>query len=193
MSDRFRGIDNAAGFVLLCVAGGIGLFSWAHDTPAKPSVPAAVSNTAYTDSAPVEAAGNAAADAMEGAEDGADSAVPSPEVTRLEADKLRSTTAPQADDTVFVGGEAGDLRCQVAGSKPFSVKWQTNDSDGIVTVDAGHTRGVVTGEWAPAPNKIIYGIDVALAPPGVPQPFSIADDGTLTVDNGPSGTCTPTN
>lgn len=60
MSGRFKRVDNVAGFVLLCVAGGIGLFSFVHDTPSKPSVAVVTSNTTYTNTASVEAAVNAA-------------------------------------------------------------------------------------------------------------------------------------
>ena len=117
--------------------------------------------------------------------------VPVSEDEKLEVDKRRSNEATQADDTVFLGGESGTLRCQIPDQKPFDVKWEVNDDRGVVTVDGGRTRGSVTGEWSPGPNKIVYGVDVIIAPEGIPQPFSISDAGKLSVDNGTTGTCTP--
>lgn len=181
MSRRLKRLDNAAGFILLCVAGGIGLFSWVNGETVEVGTKNTVVQSNYTDAASVEASANAAADKLEAEADAID---------RANA-KEPSKPAVQHSDTVFIGGSKGTLSCAFDGFAAFQVDWQTNDQDGLVAVNGHPTKGTVIGDWEPASNRVRYDIEVGGPKDGNQYHIEIADDGTLTGDGGKSGACKP--
>jgi hypothetical protein len=181
VSRRLKRLDNAAGFILLCVAGGIGLFSWVNGETVEVGTKNTVVQSNYTDAASVEASANAAADKLEAEADAID---------RANA-KEPSKPAVQHSDTVFIGGSKGTLSCAFDGFAAFQVDWQTNDQDGLVAVNGHPTKGTVIGDWEPASNRVRYDIEVGGPKDGNQYHIEIADDGTLTGDGGKSGACKP--